>query len=116
VRAGDHVIVVIDGALVLRETSLCSTRWATCRLLSPSGGQRLFPSGQQALRAHLSDHHHQPGLRSPLGAANGDLRTSILAYRLQNKAKGTRLVPVLDDEMAHPTRLERVASTFGGQP
>jgi hypothetical protein len=42
VRAGDHVIVVIDGALVLRETSLCSTRWATCRLLSPSGGQRLF--------------------------------------------------------------------------
>jgi hypothetical protein len=74
------------------------------------------PSGQQALRAHLSDHHHQPGLRSPLGAANGDLWTSILAYRLQNKAKGTRLVPVLDDEMAHRTRLERVASTFGGQP
>ena len=51
----------------------------------------------------------------PLGAANGDPRTSILACGLQNKAKGTRLVPVFDDEMAYPTRFERVASTFGGQ-
>jgi hypothetical protein len=49
----------------------------------------------------------------PLGAANGDPRMSILAYGLQNKAKRTRLVPVLDDEMSHPTRFERVASSSG---
>ena len=31
--------------------------------LAQAGGQLPVPSGQQALRAHLGDHHHQPGLR-----------------------------------------------------